>query len=112
MSKSELRRFIYEVNRSDKLKLLLAMLGLSRFFELPQYEFDFPMKLREGFESLVWSLLRPDREDVDRICPGLKPNGYPTLAHILSQPVTVNCNKRKGIFVPVNAILVEIMFGF
>ena len=100
MSKSELRRFIYEVNRSDVLKRLLADAGPEQILRVAaEYKFNFSDEIKGRFLNRWYGVyFCPDREDVDRICPGLKPDGYPTLAHYSQSTCNVELQQEERDF--------------
>ena len=92
MSKQELRRFIREATVSSKLGTELATAGPEEIIQIAEnYGFSFSDEIKGRFLNRWYGVyFCPDREDVDRICPGLKPVGYPSLAHYSQSTCSVD----------------------
>ena len=92
MSKQDLRRFIREATDSSELRSELVSAGPEKIIQIAEYHgFHFSDEIKGRFLNRWFGVyFCPDREDVDRVCPGLKPEGYPSLAHYSQSTCKVN----------------------
>ena len=100
MSKSELRRFIHDANRSDEMKAKLSTAGPEQILQIAQsYGFNFSDEIKGRFINRWYGVyFCPDREEVDQLCPCLKPNGFPTLAHYSQSTCNVEMQQEEKNF--------------
>lgn len=81
MSKQELENFIDQGRRDERLRERLAEAEPAEILEIAaQYGFNFSDEIKGRFINR-WSGVYscPNREDIDELCPRLKPQGFTTL---------------------------------
>jgi len=100
MSKSELRRFIRDANRSDEIKAKLSTAEPEQILKIAEhYGFTFSDEIKGRFINRWYGVyFCPDREEVDQLCPRLKPNGFPTLAHYSQSTCNVEMQQEERDF--------------